>query len=100
MEMKMITTIKGRDFDIGTTCVDPKIIEKCMEIDYPPVDTIVYVNDSSRFVVTSTNTVRAESINEKGAVVSARDITMSTDQMLKIRDLWAINSARKGVRVG
>ena len=96
----MVITVKGRTLDIGMRKISNTILDERMSHDCPPVGTIIQVASNARMVVTSATTVCAENIDEEGRVTATRDNTMTADQMLKVRDLWAINEASMPIEMG
>ena len=71
-----------------------------MSHDCPPVGTVVPVHSNARAVITSATSITAENLDDEGNVVSSQDATITSEQMLKIRDVWAINEASMAVKMG
>jgi hypothetical protein len=90
----MIITINGRNLEIGIgRTVNNTILEDRMAHNHPPIGSIIPIASNAQIVITSATTVRAENIDDSGKVTAARDNTITSEQMSKLRDQWAINEA-------
>lgn len=96
----MVLTVNGRTLDIGMRRINNTILDERMSHDCPPVGAVIQVASNARMVVTSGTTVRAENLDANGKVTATRDNTLTADQMLKVRDAWAINEASMPIEMG
>jgi hypothetical protein len=96
----MTITINNRQLELGTRNIDKIILCERMSHDFPPIGTVVSIASNARLIITSASTVRAENLDADGAVTATRDNTLQPDQMLKIRDMWAIAEASMAIIVG